>query len=102
MTQKTMTEAERSILQALAQMADHYLSDERIYGPDVIDSQAMGPGEAAIQVLESYGLVTVPEMSRFAKWTDEGLQLLPYLRTNEKLHAYKQLRRYPVDPRTSR
>ncbi len=65
-----MTPEERTILQALASMCYQYLDQ----GPEGLVHMSMDPGERAVEVLASYGLVK-PELGG-GFWTDEGLRFL--------------------------
>ncbi|MBB3465283.1 hypothetical protein FHT92_005931 [Rhizobium sp. BK377] len=65
-----MTPDERTILKALAHMCLQYLDE----GTEGLIHKSMGPGEHAVEVLASYGLVKPDLGGGF--WTDEGLRLL--------------------------
>lgn len=72
-----MSNAERRLLHALAMMARQYLENPSWRGEGVLDSLSMSAGEEAIEVLGSYGLVSIePGQARFGKWTQAGYDFL--------------------------
>jgi hypothetical protein len=66
-----MTDSEKKLLIALAQMVKQYL-DER--GGEV-DSLSMSAGEHAIEALSAFGLME-PVNSRIGRWTEAGKKFI--------------------------
>ncbi|MBR0897725.1 hypothetical protein JQ616_22465 [Bradyrhizobium tropiciagri] len=66
-----MTESEKTLLVALANMVDQYLDSYK----GSVDPQAMSAAEHAVQALADFGLMKVLS-SREAQWTDAGDKLL--------------------------
>ena len=64
-----MTEAEKTILIALAWMCEQYISED-----GELDHLCMSAGEGAVEVLVSYGLVE--PSARGGVWTAAGQALL--------------------------
>lgn len=71
-----MTESEKTLLVALANMVDQYLDSYR----GSVDPQAMSAAERAVQALADLGLMKVLS-SREAQWTDAGSKLLEEARS---------------------
>jgi len=66
-----MTDAERRLLHALANMCDQYLTDRR---DGLLDHQSMMAGEEAVECLSQYGLVE--PAPRGGRWTAAGRAIL--------------------------
>ncbi|MBR0870870.1 hypothetical protein JQ633_10920 [Bradyrhizobium tropiciagri] len=66
-----MTENEKTLLVALANMVDQYLDSYR----GSVDPQAVSAAEHAVRALADFGMMKVLS-SREAQWTDAGSKLL--------------------------
>ncbi|MCC8935354.1 hypothetical protein H8A99_02280 [Bradyrhizobium sp. Arg68] len=71
-----MTESEKTLLVALANMVDQYLDSYK----GSVDPQAMSAAEHAVRALADFGLMRVLS-SREAQWTDAGSKLLEEARS---------------------
>jgi hypothetical protein len=92
-----MTESEKTLLVALANMVDQYLDSHR----GSVDPQAMSAAEHAVQALADFGLMKVLS-SREAQWTGAGSKLLEEARSvvfRDMSSATKRTDRITLKPR---